>query len=180
MRYWFDTEFMEDGPYRPVTLLSIGIVAEDGREFYGTNIGADHSEANPWVRKNVLPFLGQVLDGGPIPLNGNLTALRESILDFIGDDPEPEFWAYYADYDWVVLCQLFGAMIDLPKSWPKFCMDIKQWCVQLGNPRLPKDPENEHHALADARWNVKAWEFLAQYEEDPRPPYEDERRRAEG
>ncbi len=38
----------------------------------------------------------------------------------------PEFWAYYADYDWVVLCQLFGTMMDLPAHWPMFCMDIKQ------------------------------------------------------
>jgi hypothetical protein len=30
MRYWLDTEFIEDG--KTIDLISIGIVAEDGRE----------------------------------------------------------------------------------------------------------------------------------------------------
>jgi len=38
----------------------------------------------------------------------------------------PEFYGYYSDYDWVVFCWLFGKMIDLPKGFPKFCIDLKQ------------------------------------------------------
>jgi hypothetical protein len=53
----------------------------------------------------------------------------------------------YADYDWVVLCQLFGAMVDLPKGWPMYCRDIKQWADELGNPQLPEQGKGEHHAL---------------------------------
>lgn len=40
--------------------------------------------------------------------------------------PTPEFYAYYADYDWVVFCWLFGRMIDLPKGFPMYCKDLKQ------------------------------------------------------
>jgi hypothetical protein len=76
---------------------------------------------------------------------------------------KPEFWGFYADYDWVVLCQLFGAMVDLPKGWPMYCRDLKQWADELGNPALPEQGKGEHHALADAKWNRQAWEFLAQY-----------------
>ena len=39
---------------------------------------------------------------------------------------KPEFYAYYADYDWVVFCWLFGKMIDLPKGFPMYCRDLKQ------------------------------------------------------
>lgn len=39
---------------------------------------------------------------------------------------QPEFYAYYADYDWVVFCWLFGRMIDLPKGFPMYCKDLKQ------------------------------------------------------
>lgn len=39
---------------------------------------------------------------------------------------EPEFYAYFADYDWVVFCWLFGRMIDLPKGFPMYCRDLKQ------------------------------------------------------
>lgn len=38
----------------------------------------------------------------------------------------PEFYSYFADYDWVVFCWLFGKMIDLPKDFPKYCRDLKQ------------------------------------------------------
>lgn len=43
MKYFFDTEFIEDG--KTIELLSIGIVSEDGREFYAESLDADHSKA---------------------------------------------------------------------------------------------------------------------------------------
>ena len=58
MKYFIDTEFIERGHEFPVTLLSIGIVAEDGREFYMESLTADHSTASDWVKDNVLPHLG--------------------------------------------------------------------------------------------------------------------------
>lgn len=39
---------------------------------------------------------------------------------------KPEFYAYYADYDWVLFCSLFGRMIDLPPEFPQYCRDLKQ------------------------------------------------------
>lgn len=44
-----------------------------------------------------------------------------------GWDTEPiEFYGYYADYDWVLFCSLFGKMIDLPHDFPMYCRDLKQ------------------------------------------------------
>ena len=73
---------------------------------------------------------------------------------------KPEFWGYFADYDWVAFCQIFGTMMDLPKGWPMYCRDIKQLADSLGNPELPTQSSTEHNALNDARWNKQAWEFL--------------------
>lgn len=148
MKFWFDTEFIEDG--RTIDLLSIGIVAEDGREFY-CEFHADHRRASPWVKENVISNL----KGEPV-YRREMAAWM--IRDFCGD--KPEIWAYYADYDWVALCQLFGTMMDLPKGWPMYCRDVKQLCDNLGNPKLPEQGKGEHHALADARWTRQAWEFL--------------------
>lgn len=78
---------------------------------------------------------------------------------WIGDDT-PEFWGYYSDYDWVAFCWLFGSMIDLPKGWPMYCRDIKQLADQMGELALPEQTSTEHHALADARWNKLALEYL--------------------
>jgi hypothetical protein len=160
MRYFLDTEFIESGPHRPIDLISIGIVAEDGREFYAVSTEFLESNCNQWVRENVLPHLFGTVRAGIG--QASLAEIREAILQFCDSDRygKPEFWGYYADYDWVVFCHIFGAMIDLPKSWPKYCRDLKQWCDQIGNPKLPVQDSAEHNALHDARWNKQAWEFL--------------------
>lgn len=152
MRYWFDTEFIEDG--KTIELISIGVVSEDNRELYLENVECDTANASQWVRDNVLPYIGKSHHH-----YATRKVIKESVLNFCGSN-KPEFWAYYADYDWVALCQLFGTMMDLPQGWPRYCRDIKQWCDMLGNPRLPKQEASEHHALSDARWNRAAWEFL--------------------
>lgn len=151
MRYFLDTEFMEDG--KRIELLSIGVVSEDGREFYRESREAKWRRANDWVRANVLPHLDR-----KSPACQPRELIARDLLGFIAPE-SPEFWGYYADYDWVALCQLYGTMMDLPEGWPMFCMDIKQLAVEKGDPELPPQ-ENEHYALADARWNKLAWESL--------------------
>lgn len=148
MKIWFDTEFIEDG--KTIDLLSIGLVREDGRMFYAEPAEADISKASAWVRENVLPHLS-----GVKMARDDIAA---GIRDFAGE--APEFWAYYADYDWVALCQLYGTMVDLPGGWPMYCRDVKQLCDALGNPRLPKQSTTAHNALQDARWAKDAWAFL--------------------
>jgi hypothetical protein len=92
----------------------------------------------------------------------------------------PEFYAYYADYDWVIFCSLFGTMMDLPKGFPMYCKDLKQMldekqkkCDEYDktypntdmygkledNFNYPKQT-NEHNALADAKWNKQLYDFL--------------------
>jgi hypothetical protein len=56
MRYWLDTEFIDDG--RAIDLISIGIVCEDGRELYLQSVEFNIDRASPWVRENVLMHLG--------------------------------------------------------------------------------------------------------------------------
>lgn len=54
--------------------------------------------------------------------------IAKEIVDFVGlyDRANTQFYAYYADYDWVAFCWLFGKMIDLPKGFPMYCIDLKQ------------------------------------------------------
>jgi hypothetical protein len=153
MRYWLDAEFIEFPS--TIDLISIGIVSEDEREFYAESSEVDWSRADEWIRQNVKPHL--------LGIGVPRTSIRDGILGFVGSDSEPEFWGYYADYDWVAFCWLFGRMIDLPKGWPKFCRDIKQRADDLGNPKLPQQTGTKHHALPDANWNRQAWLFLEQF-----------------
>lgn len=166
MRYWFDTEFIER-PYT-IDLISIGLVAEDDRQFYAESSEVDWSQAHPWVLDNVRPhLLGRT---GALPNDqgdlvtachfGTKQSIGLALREFVGDDPAPEFWAYYADYDWVAFCWLQGTMIELPSGWPMFCRDVKQLAVDLGNPKLPARGSIEHHALNDALWTRGAWWYL--------------------
>ena len=152
MKYWFDTEFIE----RPgiLDLISIGMVAEDGREFYAESSEVDWSHANPWTLKNVRPQL----DGPGMPREYISYAIR----DFTAGDKQPVFWGYFPAYDWVLFCWLFGSMTEMPFHFPQLCMDIKQWAIELGDPDLPPSSQARHNALADARWTRDAWKFLAE------------------
>jgi inhibitor of KinA sporulation pathway (predicted exonuclease) len=96
---------------------------------------------------------------------------HEGITVTYSETKYPEFYAYYADYDWVVFCSLFGRMIDLPEGFPMYCIDLKQsfdeTMQRLGlngkNVKTRSDypkQENEHNALDDAKWNYNLFKFL--------------------
>lgn len=157
MKYFFDTEFIETGgsPRPTIDLISIGIISEDGREYYAISNEFDAALADDWVKNNVLSKL-------PTPDNPawkSRSSIALEILEFVRGDEDPQFWAYYADYDWVVFCWLFGRMIDLPDPFPKWCRDLKQLLSIQGLGKVPFEPDNEHNALSDAVWTKKAYEW---------------------
>jgi hypothetical protein len=218
-KYFLDTEFIEDGT--TISLISIGIVCEDGREFYAVNRDCDLTKASQWVKNNVISKLPPK-DPLPIEVSPRLweeskvwktkaeiaeevanffycygevesvkpTGWNKFLLKIQSQSPiwlirlmqatqvfayhsktktkyslgngraKPEIWGYYADYDHVVFCQLFGAMIALPNGFPMYTKDIKQLCDDLGNPELPKQESGKHNALADARHNQVMHQFL--------------------
>jgi hypothetical protein len=159
MRFFYDTEFIEDGV--TIDLVSIGVVDEEGREFYAVSTEFDPDKAGPWVRANVLPKL-------PPPASSSWRSrsrIREDLLDFLGvRDPagpaEIELWAWIGAYDHVALAQLWGAMPALPRAIPRFTRDLRQRWEDVGKPRLPARPADAHDALADARENLERWKLI--------------------
>lgn len=166
-RFFFDTEFIEDGC--TIDLISIGMVAardeqHSARTFYAINSDCDHRRADKWVIENVIDKLPRGRQEAGLWMGRSV--IRERVEKFIRTEKTPyEFWAYFADYDWVVFCQLFGKMIDLPKGFPMYCNDLKQEMHRLGITRdnLPPN-ENEHDALEDAKWAHRAWLGIREYE----------------
>ena len=132
MRFFYDCEFIEDGT--TIDLVSIGVVGEDGREFYAVSTEFDASRAGPWVRAHVLPKL-------PPPADSawrSRRRLRADLLEFLTSAPgEVELWAWIAAYDHVVLCQLWGAMPALPRALPRFTRELRQRWEDAGRPPLP-------------------------------------------
>ena len=186
-RIWYDCEFLEAGPDEPIRLISIGLVADDGREYYAVNSDApwDRIKKNDWLVRNVLPslpvtgrtsldaYLKNHPNSYPRPsidlVGPDVTDTRvrprqviaNEVRDFILAAPDPQLWAWYAAYDHVVLCQLWGTMMHLPEGVPMWTNDLKQECERLGNPQVPQQAASEHNALEDARHNRVIAEFLA-------------------
>lgn len=192
MKYFLDTEFHEykkkplfGKAVDTIELISIGIVAEDGREFYAISKEFDVKAAwkNNWLRENVLMNIynekvhGDMRNVSTFSYRSIKAIIKgfgksnkqiaEDIKDFVSrkdisdrknkvyndiimdtmygkntreawssyeermiilesHNDLPEFYGYYSDYDWIVFCWLFGRMIDLPKGFPMYCLDLKQ------------------------------------------------------
>lgn len=180
MLYALDTEFMEDGS--TIELISIGVVAEDGRTFYAQNRNAVHAHATLWVQEHVLLYLDH-RDCRQIGKQGSIGRMNPHCRtidcpwlyhDQIGDairgwmaetsDFSPTFIGYYCAYDWVVLCQLFGTMMALPKGWPRYCIDLRYALDSRGYTGITQPDEMIHHSLSDAQWIMETWKMMEQRE----------------
>lgn len=244
MNYYFDTEFIEDFTTRTfnipsfrwiskkhyIELISIGIVSEDGREYYAVSKDfdlkhvwnkydlqlpdsmGDEPKKIYWLRENVLKPLHKDLcknisgdmknvdyfqnlatfsykslkslisiygktnneiatdirlfTSGVRPTEDMEPGRIEDVVNYHNKINKPTFYAYYADYDWVLFCFLFGRMIDLPAGYPMYCRDLKQMIDDMALEQwkviVPKQT-NEHYALEDARWNKKLHENILGY-----------------
>jgi hypothetical protein len=151
VRWFFDTEFDDDG--RTIDLISIALVSETGVPYQACMLdGWSPIHCSEWVKENVLPHLP------PVSERKLRSQVAEEICELVGE--VPELWAYYADYDWVALCQLYGRMVEIPATWPKFCRDLAQLMKDRGISKgsLPRQNASmKHDALVDARWVRDAW-----------------------
>lgn len=199
MKYFIDFEFIEGlhkslfGKRRHfIDLISVGIVGEDGREYYAISNEFNPKDADGWVKDNVINSLPDkkvsFYDSPRVRQEAlywkSNSQIAKEIIKFCDPtmflhnnaEPDLEFYGYYADYDWVLLCSLFGRMIDLPKGFPMYCKDLKQILDQKAilytplnldanlkmitdKPNYPKQ-SNEHNALVDAKWNRELYKFL--------------------
>lgn len=167
MRYWYDWEFFENG--HTITPISVGIVAEDGRELYMINLsfynqrgwrGAVSYQTSPWIEENVMAYITKE----DVEKHGIAHSfMHKEILNFISDSgkiksrKDVELWGYYAAYDHVCLAQLWGPMINLPEPIPMFTHEIMNLAPSDGVKPLRRTAE--HHALNDAKYQKEIWEL---------------------
>lgn len=167
MRYFLDTEFVEDGS--TIVPLSLGINTESGAALYIVFEDADRSLANTFVQVAVIPHL----DDEPPPGVRYVRCGREEaahvLLQWVNEHLEegvwsPEFWAECGAYDWVLVCQLFGTMDDLPEGWPYFIRDVEHLRADVGwdGPYPYEEGRNDalHNAINDSFGTRENWRFL--------------------
>lgn len=135
-RIFFDTEFT--GLHQNTTLISIGLISDEGERFYAELTDYDESQCDAWIEKNVLDHL--ILSGND-ELSESLAAdsmtttvigckhdVQAELLEWLkgfGDDIQ--FVSDVCHYDMVLLCELLadGAIL-LPNWINPYCHDITQ------------------------------------------------------
>lgn len=156
-RYFYDCEFIEDG--RTIDLVSIGVVADDGREYYAVSTEFDPNRAGQWVRRHVL----DKLPGPADKVWRSRRRIRDELTEFFAVPGLPiELWAWYGSYDHVALAQLWGSMPDLPRAVPRLTREIRQHWEAADCPPIPEAGTDRHDALADARLAARRWQLSEQ------------------
>lgn len=176
MKFTYDWEFLEDG--RTIEPISIGIVREDGEEYYAVvaDTAWDRILRHKWLMDHVvMPFLPIALDawgswswsfheGLPsFEAVKSRAQIAYEVREFLTRDLSPgedaELWAYFPAYDHVCLMQLWGPMAGKPVGLPMRTGCLMQHAVELTRRgvsfELPVQvPGTEHHALFDARHDM--------------------------
>jgi hypothetical protein len=145
VRLFLDTEFTD---FIDCELISIGIVDENGREFYAERNDFPREECSAFVNETVLPLLGQSPDG----LVLNRHQIAHTLLGWL--QPYRAGGAIICvDYatDWHLFIDLMAGtsvmeFITAENIWPVLDLPkIDRWWQETGFP--------QHHALYDARAN---------------------------
>lgn len=134
MNLYFDTEFT--GLHKDTTLVSIGIVAENGKKFYAEFSDCDESQCDDWIKENVLKYtilggndtlvkrLGE--DSDTTAVLGSKADIRYELGEWLKQFDEVQFVSDVCHYDMVLLIDIFGTAFDLPKNVSAVCHDINQ------------------------------------------------------
>lgn len=173
MKIFFDTEFT--GLHQKTTLISIGMVAENGHEFYAELTDFDLSQVDEWLEKNVIANL--VLpeyiksSGGNIALDvrGNTETVGIALIEWLSQFDRVEMWSDCLAYDWVLFCNIFGHAFSIPGNVYYIPFDI---CTLFKVKGIDPDISREefagltesavkHNALWDAKVIKACYERLA-------------------
>lgn len=132
MKIYFDTEFT--GLHQNTTLISIGLIAENGNTFYGEIIDYDKLQIDEWLQNNII---NNLLYNGHYMVDENKENYRISwdkktvsvaLNKWLSQFSQVEWVSDVCHYDMVLLIDLLvGKALDLPyKIIGSSCHDINQ------------------------------------------------------
>jgi hypothetical protein len=174
VKIFFDTEFT--GLRNGTTLISIGLVAENGKTFYAELTDYDQCQVDDWIQKNVIENLivhperdhyYKVTDTDEI-YKSNTSGVAYRLFVWLQQFEKVEMWSDCLAYDWVLFCQLFGSALNIPHNVYYIPFDI---CTLMKIKGVDPDINREefagmtgkkHNALHDAKVIKVCYEKLMQ------------------
>ena len=130
MKIFFDTEFT--GLHKDTTLISIGLVDENGRTFYAEFSDYDESQCDDWIQENVIAHLnlGNYEQYGFFKDNttvcGNKEFIKTHLENWLSKYDEVELVSDVCHYDMVLFIDIFGSAWTIPSTVSPVCHDINQ------------------------------------------------------
>ena len=135
MKVFFDTEFT--GLHAKTTLMSIGLVDEEGRTFYAELNDYDKSQVDEWLENNVVAnFTGEN--------TMNMQQLKLELTEWRAVYDSVEVWSDCLAYDWVLFNSIFGTAFDIPKNVYYIPFDI---CTMMKLKGVDPDINREEYAF---------------------------------
>lgn len=133
---FFDSEFT--GLRQNTTLISIGLISDEGERFYAELTDFDESQCDEWIEKNVLSHL--ILSGNDelarelgddnmtTVVLGNKEQVRHELQEWLNNFRDNiQFVSDVCHYDMVLLIDLlYGSAMMMPPWINPCCHDISQ------------------------------------------------------
>lgn len=134
MKIFFDTEFT--GLHKNTTLISIGMVDENGRTFYAEFSDYDKSQCDNWIKENViynLKFIKSAqleyfvnIHENSWETYGDKEYIKLVLADWLSTYEDVQLVSDCCHYDMVLFIDIFGGAFDIPSNVNPACHDINQ------------------------------------------------------
>ena len=130
MKIFFDTEF--SGLHKNTTLISIGLIDENGRTFYAEFSDYDESQCDDWIKENVINNLKLgtyehfSISQENTEVYGNKNFISKHLNNWLSEYDYVELVSDCCHYDMVLFIDIFGGAFDIPKNVNPACHDINQ------------------------------------------------------
>lgn len=174
MRVYFDTEF--SGLHKETTLISIGLVADNGQTFYAELNDFDKEQIDDWLQENIINKLSFNNQHYTIPrrppvrtdnyvMKGNSQDVSIQLKTWLEQFDKVEIWSDCLSYDWVLFNNLFGTAFDIPKNVYYIPFDI---CTLFKLKGIDPDISREEYAaewlkengFVDAQKHNSLWDAI--------------------
>lgn len=143
MKIFFDTEFT--GLHKNTTLISVGMIDEEGNKCYAEITDYDKSQVNEWIQENVIDNLyldklldlntSTITDDGTTYIRGTKEYVGKTLRHYLNRYGEIEWVSDVCHYDFVLLIDLiYGHALKMPYGKHcSACHDINQDIAKLYN-----------------------------------------------
>lgn len=173
MKIFLDTEFT--GLHQNTSLLSIGLVDEDGRTFYAEISDYDFTQMDEWLLNNVMNHMmfdvnhftanrfkdnkdmtKDMYSSYDVKMRGPLIEVKSKLTQWLKQFDEIEVWSDCLAYDWVLFNNIFGHAFYTPKNVYYIPFDI---CTLFKAMKIDPDISREKF-ISDRIDNVDMPEFM--------------------